>query len=150
MWRPTPPASNPAGRDCPERARLPGESKGKRHLARMWCPERSTKHEVEGLLLCDVMFFCCILECADGFYYAGVSDDPQRRVQEHNDGKGSDWTAQRRPVKLVWTEAHPALSSARQRENQLKRWGGGKKAKLIGGSPRSATADSGQVAARKA
>ena len=82
------------------------------------------------------MYFCYILECADGSYYVGVSDDPQRRLVEHNQGKGSPWTANRRPLKLIWTEEHPTLSSARQRENHLKRWSHRKKMKLIGGSPR--------------
>ena len=82
------------------------------------------------------MFFCYILECSDGSYYVGVTDDPDQRLREHNDGKGADWTAARRPVRLVWTEEHPTLSSARRRENQLKRWSHVKKAALVAGSPR--------------
>jgi predicted GIY-YIG superfamily endonuclease len=82
------------------------------------------------------MFFCYILECADRSLYVGVTDDPAQRVRHHNQGKGSEWTAARRPVKLVWTEERPTLSSARKRENQLKRWSHAKKAALIGGSPR--------------
>jgi len=82
------------------------------------------------------MHYCYILQCADGSYYVGVSDSPDRRLQEHNEGKGADWTAERRPVVLVWTEPHESLSSARNRENQLKRWSHAKKAALIGGSPR--------------
>ena len=61
------------------------------------------------------MYFCYILLCADDSYYVGVTDEPQRRLQEHNEGKGSDWTAARRPMKLVWAEAHPALAAARAR-----------------------------------
>ncbi len=82
------------------------------------------------------MFYCYILECSDRSFYVGLSDDPSRRLHEHNDGKGSEWTAARRPVKLVWKEEHETLSSARQRENQLKRWSHSNKAKLVGGSPR--------------
>jgi predicted GIY-YIG superfamily endonuclease len=82
------------------------------------------------------MFFCYILACADGTYYVGVTDNPQQRVDEHNTGKGAVWTARRRPVSLVWSEEHPTLSSARNRENQIKRWNHEKKAILIGGSPR--------------
>jgi len=93
------------------------------------------------------MFFCYILECSDGSYYVGVSDDPDRRLREHNNGKGSDWTAARRPVKLVWAEQRPTLSSARQRENQIKRWGHRKKRALVGDSPRLR---SGQAAAQSA
>jgi putative endonuclease len=77
-----------------------------------------------------------MLLCADESYYVGVSDNTQRRVQEHNEGKGSDWTAAHRPVKLVWTEEHPSLAAARARENQLKGWSRAKKEALIGGSLR--------------
>jgi putative endonuclease len=82
------------------------------------------------------MHFCYILRCADGSYYVGVAEDPQRRSREHNLGKGAEWTAKRLPVELVWTEEHESLSSARRRENQLKRWSHTKKAALIGGSLR--------------
>lgn len=82
-----------------------------------------------------IPFFCYILECRDRSLYVGVADDPQRRLLEHNSGKGADWTSERRPVKLVRSEEHPTLSSARKRENQLKRWNHAKKAALVGGSP---------------
>ncbi|MBI2820575.1 MAG: GIY-YIG nuclease family protein [Acidobacteria bacterium] len=82
------------------------------------------------------MYFCYLLQCSDNSYYVGVTADPHRRVQEHNEGKGSDWTAARRPVKLVWTEEHPSLAAARQRENQIKLWSRAKKEALIGGSLR--------------
>ena len=82
------------------------------------------------------MFFCYILECCDRSLYVGVTDDPARRLDEHNSGKGSDWTAARRPVRLVWTEEHPTLSSARRRENEIKGWSRKKKLELIGGSLR--------------
>jgi putative endonuclease len=65
------------------------------------------------------MHFCYILECSDGSFYVGMTDDHQQRVQEHNSGKGAEWTAARRPVKLVWNEQRPTLSSARKRENQF-------------------------------
>jgi putative endonuclease len=78
------------------------------------------------------MFYSYMLLCSGGSLYIGVSDDPVRRVQEHNDGKGTDWTAVRRPVRLVWSEEHPTLSSARQRENQIKRWSRKKKLALVG------------------
>ena len=80
--------------------------------------------------------FCYILECADGSYYVGVTEDTERRLNEHNDSKGAEWTARRRPVALVWSEPRESLSSARTRENQLKRWSHKKKTALIGDSLR--------------
>ena len=37
------------------------------------------------------MFYAYILRCSDNSYYVGSSDDPDRRLIEHNQGKGSDW-----------------------------------------------------------
>jgi len=82
------------------------------------------------------MHFCYILRCADASFYVGVAEDPEHRCREHNQGKGAVWTAGRLPVEIVWTEAHDSLSSARTRENQLKRWSHAKKAALVGGSLR--------------
>jgi putative endonuclease len=65
------------------------------------------------------MYFCYILECADGSYYVGVAEDPERRLEEYNSGRGANWTIARRPARLVWTESHPTLSAARTRENQM-------------------------------
>ncbi len=94
-----------------------------------------------------MIHFVYILECADHSLYVGLAENPQHRLEEHNAGKGADWTARRRPVKLLWTEEHPSLSSARERENQIKRWSQAKKRALIGGSPRLG---SGQVHAQSA
>ena len=82
------------------------------------------------------MPYCYILPCSDDSYYVGVADDPQRRLAEHNAGKGADWTALRLPVKLVWTEEHTTLTNARAREIQLKSWSRKKKEALIAGSLR--------------
>jgi predicted GIY-YIG superfamily endonuclease len=82
------------------------------------------------------MFYCYILECADHSFYVGVTDDPDARLTYHNQGKGLDWTAVRRPVQMVWVEAHETLASARKRENQLKKWSHAKKSALVRGSLR--------------
>ncbi len=87
------------------------------------------------------MFYCYILQCSDDSYYVGVTDAPERRLQEHNEGKGADWTSARRPVTLAWTEEHPTLAAARTRENRLKKWSRKKKDALIRGFP---SASSGQ------
>jgi putative endonuclease len=57
-------------------------------------------------------------------FYTGISEDPEQRLQRHNDGQ-SFWTARYRPWTLVWTERHADYRQARQRENELKRQKGG-------------------------
>jgi putative endonuclease len=64
--------------------------------------------------------YCYILECADGTYYTGWSTDPNRRMDQHNKGKGARYTRTRRPVKLVYVEAQPDKISALKRERAIK------------------------------
>lgn len=64
--------------------------------------------------------FCYILECADGTYYTGWSTDPQRRLRQHNRGKGARYTSLRRPVRLVYVEAVADRGSALRRERKIK------------------------------
>ena len=65
-------------------------------------------------------FYCYILECADGSYYTGWTTDPQRRLRQHNAGRGARYTRMHRPVRLVYVEAQPDHSSALRREVAIK------------------------------
>ena len=48
-----------------------------------------------------------ILRCADGTYYCGWTNNLDRRLKAHNEGKGAKYTRSRRPVALVYYEAFP-------------------------------------------
>jgi galactokinase len=74
--------------------------------------------------------YCYLLECADGSFYTGYTLDPVRREKQHNAGKGARYTALHRPVKLVYVEEQPDLSSALKRERALKKLSHQKKALL--------------------
>ena len=76
-------------------------------------------------------YFCYMVECADGTYYTGWTTDPERRVRQHNRGKGAKYTRDRGPVRLVYTEEQPDRSSAMRREYQIKRMKRGAKEKMI-------------------
>jgi putative endonuclease len=80
-------------------------------------------------------WYLYLLRCADGSIYTGISNDVDARVREHNQGKGAKYTAQRRPVFLIYQEQHPDQSSVRRREEQIKRWGKKKKENLALGFP---------------
>jgi putative endonuclease len=77
-------------------------------------------------------FFCYILECSDGTYYTGWSTDPQRRLREHNSGRGARYTRSRRPVLLVYQEELPDKKAALKRERAIKALSRPKKLKLAG------------------
>lgn len=46
-----------------------------------------------------------ILRCASGTYYCGWTNNLDRRLKAHNEGKGAKYTRSRRPVALVYYEA---------------------------------------------
>lgn len=74
-----------------------------------------------------------ILECADGSYYVGSTRNLERRIWEHNEGKGAKYTARRRPVKLVFAAEFPTMSEAYAREKQVQGWSRAKREALIRG-----------------
>lgn len=75
-------------------------------------------------------YFCYILECVDGSFYTGWSLDPARREKQHNCGSGAKYTRLHRPVRLVYIEEQPDLSSALKREREIKKLHHKQKAKL--------------------
>ena len=79
------------------------------------------------------MTFAYILRLADGSMYVGHTDDLQARLDAHQAGSASAYTATRRPVEMVYAEEYATESAAIKREKQLKRWSRRKKEALIGG-----------------
>jgi predicted GIY-YIG superfamily endonuclease len=79
------------------------------------------------------VWFVYILRCADNSLYIGETDDVAARLARHNDGRGSSFTAKRRPVRVVFAEVHDSRDDALIRERQLKRWARRKKEALIAG-----------------
>ncbi len=76
-----------------------------------------------------------ILECADGSYYTGSTDDINKRLWQHEQGVDvSSYTYSRRPVKLAWTsEETRHYYDALRWERQIKGWSRVKKQALIDG-----------------
>jgi predicted GIY-YIG superfamily endonuclease len=72
-----------------------------------------------------------MLRCSDGSFYVGITDDVDERLGEHNRGKGPEYTAKRRPVKLVWHQKYASQQEARKREEEIKGWSRRKKLELI-------------------
>ena len=67
------------------------------------------------------MHFVYMVRCADGTLYTGYARDPREREKVHNSGRGARYTAGRRPVSLVYSEAFDSIGAALKREHELKR-----------------------------
>jgi len=46
-------------------------------------------------------YYVYILECRDKSWYTGITTEIERRMKEHNSGKGAKYTRVRLPTKLV-------------------------------------------------
>ncbi len=65
-------------------------------------------------------WFVYMVECRDGSLYTGITNDLERRVQQHNEGVASRYTRSRRPVILRYREPCDSRSQALIREFSLK------------------------------
>ena len=80
----------------------------------------------------DHNYFVYIVECSDGFYYTGVTNDLERRLSEHNEGiHPESFTYKRRPVVLKYWQRFQYIDDAISWEKQLKGWGRKKKEALF-------------------
>jgi putative endonuclease len=75
-----------------------------------------------------------ILECSDGSYYTGVTNDLDRRLWEHETGFNTRcYTFKRRPVILKYQETTTDVKQAILWEKQIKGWSRKKKEALFKG-----------------
>ena len=72
-----------------------------------------------------------MVRCADGSLYTGWTNDLDRRVANHNAGKGAKYTKSHRPVELVYYEAFLTKEEAMRREYQIKQLTRNKKLELM-------------------
>lgn len=78
------------------------------------------------------IYWVYILECADGKYYTGITNDIERRYREHQLGEDPTcWTFRRRPVKLVFHTTTSNVEFAIELEKRIKKWSRSKKQALI-------------------
>ncbi|NNJ70064.1 MAG: GIY-YIG nuclease family protein [Kiritimatiellales bacterium] len=78
-----------------------------------------------------MQWFIYILQCSDGSYYVGHTENVQQRLTTHTNGQGANYTRDRQPLKLVYSEGHASRTDAIAREKQIKKWSRFKKQALI-------------------
>lgn len=72
-----------------------------------------------------------IVKCSDGSLYTGWTNNLEKRLQDHNLGKGAKYTRCRRPVELVYYEIFSTKEEAMKREYAIKQLNRKKKDALI-------------------
>ena len=77
--------------------------------------------------------FTYIVECSDHTLYTGWTNDLEKRITAHNEGKGAKYPKTRRPVRLVYFETFATKEEAMSREYRIKRLSRRKKQQLIAG-----------------
>lgn len=77
------------------------------------------------------MNYTYILECMDGTYYTGWTNNLEKRLKDHNDGKGAKYTKARLPVSLIYYEEFQTKEEAMRREYAIKHMTRNEKKQLI-------------------
>ena len=76
-------------------------------------------------------YFVYILKCSDDSYYTGVTNNLEKRINEHQSGIIKGYTSKKLPVKLVFSERFNDITQAIKFEKQIKGWSRKKKEALI-------------------
>ena len=65
-------------------------------------------------------WFVYLVRAANGALYCGISDDPQRRFEQHRSGKGARFFFSSPAQALVYIERCPDKPAALRRERAIK------------------------------
>jgi putative endonuclease len=77
------------------------------------------------------MNYTYILKCKDGTFYTGWTNNLEKRLKDHNEGKGAKYTKARRPVELVYYETFETKEETMSREYTIKQMSRSEKETLI-------------------
>ena len=66
-------------------------------------------------------FFVYIVQCRDGTFYTGYTQNLEERVSLHNSGNGAKYLRGKSPVKLVYTKEYRYHKNALSAERRIKK-----------------------------
>lgn len=72
-----------------------------------------------------------LLECKDETIYCGITNNLEKRIIAHNQGKGAKYTRGRLPVKIVYHQTVKTKSEALKLEIRIKKMSKSEKLSLI-------------------
>lgn len=62
-----------------------------------------------------------LIECRNGAWYAGITNDIERRYAMHAAGRGAKFTRAHPPLRLLGTRAYPDRSEAAKAEHAIRK-----------------------------
>jgi putative endonuclease len=72
-----------------------------------------------------------IVQCRDGTYYTGYTNNLESRIALHNSGYGAKFLKSKLPVKLVYAKEYHYYKNALSRERNIKKMTREQKERLI-------------------
>lgn len=81
------------------------------------------------------MNYTYIVRCRDGTLYTGWTNNLEKRIKDHNDGKGAKYTKSRRPVVLAYYEEFRTKEEAMRREWEIKHMSRAQKLEILKTEP---------------
>ena len=76
-------------------------------------------------------FWVYIVQCSDGTYYTGYTNDLEKRIALHNSGNGAKYLRGKLPVKLVFVKEYRYYKNALRGERSIKKLTRKQKEELI-------------------
>lgn len=77
------------------------------------------------------LWYLYILLCKDSSLYTGITNNLEKRFQEHLNGKGGRYTRSHIPIKIIYQETFNSKSEALKKEFEIKSWTRVKKIKSL-------------------
>ncbi len=84
-----------------------------------------------------------ILQCSDGTYYTGATNNLPKRLKAHNAGRGAKYLRGRLPVQIVFRKSYHDFKLALKAESLIKRQPRAYKEMLIKGGSSETSSCSG-------
>ncbi|TVZ57057.1 putative endonuclease [Lutibacter sp. Hel_I_33_5] len=76
-------------------------------------------------------YYVYILKCSDDFLYVGITNNIERRFEEHQKGLNKNcFTFKRRPLELIFSQIFNDVEQAIYFEKKIKKWSRKKKLAL--------------------
>ena len=94
--------------------------------------ESNALNNVEGQT--KMKYFTYIILCSNNKYYVGHTNNLKSRFSRHLQKSGAKFTAQNKPIRLLWEQQFNTEIEAIKREKQIKGWSRIKKENLIKGT----------------